>query len=46
MVKPIAEKYGVKEIYLFGSYAGGEAACGMKHLDQRRIKKMKEYERV
>lgn len=24
-VKPIAEKYGVKEIYLFGSYARGEA---------------------
>lgn len=25
LVKPIAEKYGVKEIYLFGSYARGEA---------------------
>lgn len=25
MVKPIAEKYRVKEIYLFGSYARGEA---------------------
>ena len=25
LVKPIAEKYGVKEIYLFGSYAIGEA---------------------
>lgn len=25
MVKPIAEKYKVKEIYLFGSYARGEA---------------------
>ncbi len=25
MVKPIAQKYGVKEIYLFGSYARGEA---------------------
>lgn len=24
-VKPIAEKYKVKEIYLFGSYARGEA---------------------
>lgn len=24
-VKPIAEKYEVKEIYLFGSYARGEA---------------------
>ena len=25
LVKPIAEKYGIKEIYLFGSYARGEA---------------------
>ena len=25
LVKPIAEKYRVKEIYLFGSYARGEA---------------------
>ena len=25
LVKPIAEKYKVKEIYLFGSYAKGEA---------------------
>ena len=25
MVKPIAQKYKVKEIYLFGSYARGEA---------------------
>lgn len=25
LVKPIVEKYGVKEIYLFGSYARGEA---------------------
>lgn len=25
MVKPLAEKYHVKEIYLFGSYARGEA---------------------
>lgn len=25
LVKPIAQKYGVKEIYLFGSYARGEA---------------------
>lgn len=25
LVKPIAEKYQVKEIYLFGSYARGEA---------------------
>ena len=25
-VKPIALKYGVEEIYLFGSYARGEAA--------------------
>ena len=25
LVKPIAKKYGVKEIYLFGSYARGEA---------------------
>ncbi len=25
MVKPLAEKYQVKEIYLFGSYARGEA---------------------
>ena len=25
MVKPLAEKYRVKEIYLFGSYARGEA---------------------
>lgn len=25
LIKPIAEKYGVKEIYLFGSYARGEA---------------------
>ncbi len=27
MVKPIAEKYNVKEIYLFGSYARGEATA-------------------
>lgn len=27
-VKPIAEKYKVKEIYLFGSYARGEADEG------------------
>ncbi len=26
IVKPIAEKYGVEEIYLFGSYARGEAS--------------------
>lgn len=25
IVKPIAEKYGVEEVYLFGSYARGEA---------------------
>ncbi len=25
LVKPFAEKYNVKEIYLFGSYARGEA---------------------
>ena len=25
LVKPLAEKYRVKEIYLFGSYARGEA---------------------
>ncbi len=25
LVEPIAKKYGVKEIYLFGSYARGEA---------------------
>ena len=25
LVKPVAEKYHVKEIYLFGSYARGEA---------------------
>ena len=25
LIKPIAKKYGVKEIYLFGSYARGEA---------------------
>lgn len=25
LVRPIAERYGVKEIYLFGSYARGEA---------------------
>lgn len=25
LVKPIAEKYHVEEIYLFGSYARGEA---------------------
>lgn len=25
LVKPIVKKYGVKEIYLFGSYARGEA---------------------
>ncbi len=25
LVKPVAEKYGIKEIYLFGSYARGEA---------------------
>ena len=25
LIKPIAEKYKVKEIYLFGSYARGEA---------------------
>ena len=25
LVAPIAKKYGVKEIYLFGSYARGEA---------------------
>ena len=25
LVKPFAEKYHVKEIYLFGSYARGEA---------------------
>lgn len=25
LVKPVAIKYGVKEIYLFGSYAKGEA---------------------
>ena len=25
LVKPIAEKYGIKAIYLFGSYARGEA---------------------
>ncbi|MCM1188736.1 MAG: nucleotidyltransferase domain-containing protein [bacterium] len=27
-VKPIAEKYKVKEVYLFGSYARGEANEG------------------
>lgn len=25
LVKPIVKKYGVKELYLFGSYARGEA---------------------
>lgn len=25
LVKPIVKKYGVKEVYLFGSYARGEA---------------------
>ena len=25
LVKPLAEKYNVKEVYLFGSYARGEA---------------------
>ena len=25
LVKPVAEKYGVKAVYLFGSYARGEA---------------------
>lgn len=25
LVKPIAKQYGIKEIYLFGSYARGEA---------------------
>ncbi|MCD8223130.1 MAG: nucleotidyltransferase domain-containing protein [Clostridiales bacterium] len=25
IVRPIASKYGIKEIYLFGSYARGEA---------------------
>lgn len=25
LIKPIVEKYGIKEIYLFGSYARGEA---------------------
>ena len=25
LIKPIAKKYGVKEIYLFGSYARGDA---------------------
>ena len=25
LVKPIAEKYRVKEVYLFGSYARGDA---------------------
>ena len=25
LVKPIAERYGIKAIYLFGSYARGEA---------------------
>ena len=24
LVKPLAEKYNVKEVYLFGSYARGE----------------------
>ena len=28
LVKPIAKKYGIKEIYLFGSYARGEADEG------------------
>ncbi|MCM1096755.1 MAG: nucleotidyltransferase domain-containing protein [Ruminococcus flavefaciens] len=28
LVKPIAQKYKVKEIYLFGSYARGEANEG------------------
>lgn len=38
-VKPIALKYGVEEIYLFGSYARG---C-MKYSDEQRIKKILEY---
>ncbi|WP_390152225.1 nucleotidyltransferase family protein [Dialister sp. i34-0019-2H8] len=27
LVRPLAKKYHVKEIYLFGSYARGEARC-------------------
>lgn len=34
LVKLIVEKYGVKEIYLFGFYAG---TFGMKYFNQQRI---------
>lgn len=27
IVKPLAEKYHIKEVYIFGSYARGEADC-------------------
>ncbi|MBQ9661967.1 MAG: nucleotidyltransferase domain-containing protein [Oscillospiraceae bacterium] len=27
IVKPIADKYQIREVYLFGSYARGEATC-------------------
>lgn len=28
LVKPVAKKYGVEKLYLFGSYARGEANAG------------------
>ena len=31
MVKPLADKYRVREIYLFGSYARGEAGMGRSY---------------
>ena len=31
MVKPLADKYRVREIYLFGSYARGEAGMGLSY---------------
>jgi predicted nucleotidyltransferase len=46
LVKPIVKKYGVKEIYLFGSYARGEAdadsdmdflVCGGEHFKRTMI---------
>ena len=31
MVKPLADKYRVREIYLFGLYARGEAGMGRSY---------------